>query len=132
MHFTDIILIAEINEGDNLLEPIEEAKLAVEAASDKLASDIVLLDTRNICGFADYFVICTAESSKQIQAVGEEIESRLKKAGANILHSEGGMSSGWVLLDYGAVIIHIFSPEERQLYSLDKLWEQANMVVHIQ
>jgi len=114
------------------LEPIEEARLAVEAASDKLASDIVLLDTRNICGFADYFVICTAESSKQIQAIGEEIEAKLKKAGGKILHSEGGMSSGWVLLDYGAVVIHIFSPEERQLYSLDKLWEQANMVVHIQ
>ena len=104
----------------------------MEAASEKLANDIVLLDTRNICGFADYFVICSAESSKQIAAVYEEIESRLKKAGAKQLHSEGSTGSGWVLLDYGSLIVHIFSPETRHFYQLEKLWDQASMVVRIQ
>jgi ribosome-associated protein len=114
------------------LEPIEEARLAVEAAGDKQASDIVLLDTREICGFADYFVICSAESSKQIQAVSEEIEAKLKKTGAKLLHSEGSMSSGWVLLDYGSLVIHIFSPEQRVFYRLETLWNSANMVLRIQ
>jgi len=104
----------------------------VEAASDKLANDILLLDMRNICDFADYFVICSAESSKQIQAIYEEVESKLKKAAVKPLHFEGSTGSGWVLLDYGSLIIHIFSPEARQLYQLEKLWEQANMVVRIQ
>ena len=118
-------------EGLNL-EPIEEARLAVEAAGDKQASDIVLLDTREICGFAEYFVICSAESSKQIQAVSDEIEAKLKKAGAKLLHSEGSMSSGWVLLDYVSLVVHIFSPEQRELYRLETLWNSANMVLHIQ
>ena len=118
-------------EGLNL-ELIEEARLAVEAAGDKQASDIVLLDTREICGFAEYFVICSAESSKQIQAVSDEIEAKLKKAGAKLLHSEGSMSSGWVLLDYVSLVVHIFSPEQRELYRLETLWNSANMVLHIQ
>ncbi len=118
--------------GVRILEPIEIARLAVEAASDKQANDIILLDTRNICGFTDYFVIGSGESDRQLLAVYDEIESRLKKSGVKPLHSEGSAGSGWMLLDYGSVIIHIFSPKEREYYQLEKLWEAANLVVRVQ
>ena len=92
----------------------------------------MLLDARNICGFADYFVICSGESDRQLLAVYEEVEAQLKQAGVRPLHSEGSAGSGWMLLDYGSVIVHIFSPKERLYYQLEKLWEGANLVVRIQ
>lgn len=104
----------------------------VEAASDKQAIDIVLLDTRGVCSFADYFVICSGDSSRQIDAIREEIEHVLKKQGVQPHHYEGSTESGWLLMDYGAVIIHIFAPEERDYYQLDRLWGQANTLVRIQ
>ncbi len=108
------------------------ARLAVEAASEKQANDIMLLDAGGICDFADYFVICSGESDRQLLAVYEEIEVKLKQAGVRPLHTEGSAGSGWMLLDYGSVIIHIFSPKERLYYQLEKLWEAANVVVRIQ
>jgi len=104
----------------------------VEAASEKQAEDIILLDLRNISSFADYFVICTAGSSHQVQAVCEEIELRLSREGVRLLHSEGTFDSGWILLDYGTTVVHIFSPEEREYYQLEKMWYNANLVVRIQ
>lgn len=104
----------------------------VEAASDKQAIDIVLLDTRDICSFAEYFVICSGDSSRQIEAIREEIEHVLKEQGVRSHHNEGSTDSGWLLMDYGAVIVHIFAPEERDYYQLDKLWGQANTLVRIQ
>ena len=92
----------------------------------------MLLDARSISSFADYFVICSGESDRQLQAVSEEIEARLKQAGVRPLHSEGGTGSGWMLLDYGDIIVHIFAPKERLYYQLEKLWEEANLVVKIQ
>ncbi len=104
----------------------------MEAASDKQASDVILLDTRSVSGFADYFVICHGDSPPQIQAISDEIESRLKKAGIKPLHTEGSISSGWVLLDYGNLVVHIFSPQMRAYYQLEKLWENAGTIVRIQ
>lgn len=115
-----------------VLEALETARTAVEAASDKLATDIVLLDVREICGFADYFVICSGESERQLKTIFEEIEHALKNEGATPHHREGDVDSGWLLLDYGDVIIHIFSPAERELYRLEELWGGSAPVVRIQ
>jgi len=104
----------------------------VDAAGDRQASDIVLLDTRKVCSFADYFVICTAESERQLRAIHEEVEHSLKKAGVLLIHHEGAVDSGWLLLDYGDVIVHIFSTAEREFYQLDRLWSQADLVLRIQ
>ena len=104
----------------------------VEAASDKLATDIVLLDARGVCSFADYFVICSGDSERQIKAIYEEIEHTLKKEGTVPHHHEGTVDSGWLLLDFGDVIVHIFAPFEREYYQLDKLWSQATTVVRMQ
>ena len=104
----------------------------VEAASDKQAIDIVLLDTQNVCSFADYFVICTGDSPRQIDAIRDEIEHVLKKQAIPPHHYEGSTDSGWLLLDYGSIIVHIFAPVERDYYQLDRLWSQASTLVRIQ
>ena len=115
-----------------LLEAIDIARRVVEIASDKQASDIVLLDTRGLCSFADYFVMCSGEASRHIDAIYDEIVHALKKEGVLPHHHEGTVDSGWLLLDYGDVIVHIFAPSERDYYQLDKLWSQASPVVRIQ
>ncbi len=104
----------------------------VEAAADKQASDIVLLDVRGVCSFADYFVICSGESERQISAIYEEVGHRLKHEGILPHHHEGTIDSGWLLLDFGDIIVHIFAPFEREYYQLDELWSQAVPVVRIQ
>lgn len=104
----------------------------VEAAGDKQATDIVLLDTRGVCGFADYFVICSGQSERQLKAIGEEIGHTLKKAGILPRHWEGTIDSGWLLVDFGDVIVHIFAPPQRDYYQLDKLWDKAIPLVRIQ
>jgi len=104
----------------------------VEAASDKQAIEIVLLDTQDVCSFADYFVICSGDSPRQIDAIRDEIEHVLKRQGVLPHHHEGSTDSGWLLLDYGGIIIHIFAPVERDYYQLDKLWSQASTLVRIQ
>ncbi len=115
-----------------ILETIEIAHRVTEAASDKQASDIVLLDTRAVCSFADYFIICSGDSEKQIQAIDEEIEHKLKQAGVLPHHCEGTADSGWLVLDYGDIIVHIFSPQERDYYQLEKLWSGASLVLRMQ
>ena len=112
-------------------EVIEIAKRIVEAAADKQASDIVLLDARQACSFADYFVICNGESARQIEAIRQAIDEVLKKETIALHHCEGTTDSGWMLLDLGEVIVHIFAPFEREYYQLERLWEKAPLVVKI-
>ncbi|RJO62831.1 MAG: ribosome silencing factor [Dehalococcoidia bacterium] len=111
---------------------IDKARRIVEIASDKLASDIALLDTRGVCGFADFFVIVSGESERQLDAISDEIAQSLKKDGGMApLHREGAAASGWMLLDYGDIIVHIFSPTERQYYKLDEMWGAAKSLVRM-
>ena len=93
---------------------------------------MVLLDVSASCSFADYFLICTGESERQLKAIWDAILETLKAQGIAPLHKEGVAGSGWLLADYGAVVIHIFAPEERQFYQLEALWKDAVPVLHIQ
>lgn len=104
----------------------------VTAASEKQANDIVLLDARGVCSFTDYFVICSGETDRQIKAISEEIEHVLKKEGISAYHREGTAGSGWLLLDFGDIIVHIFASAEREYYQLDKLWADAIPIVRVQ
>jgi ribosome-associated protein len=108
------------------------AHRAVDAASDKQAMDIMLLDVRGVCSFADYFVICSGESKRQIKTIYDEIGHALKKEGILPLRHEGTIDSGWLLLDFCDVIVHIFAALEWAYYQLDRLWDQAIPVVRIQ
>ncbi len=108
------------------------ARRAVEAASDKQADNIAMLDTRAVCSFTDYFVICSGDSNRQIETIRDAIDETLRKEGAAPRHYEGTADSGWVLLDFGEVIIHIFTLAERDYYQLDELWSKATPLVRIQ
>ena len=81
---------------------------------------------------ADYFVLCNAESGPQFRAIMDEVDKQVKAAGGRRLHVEGDPGSGWVLLDYGAVVVHVFDPELRAYYNLEDLWKEARLVVRIQ
>ena len=122
----------EISREGPGLEPAEQARRITEIASERQGSDILLLDVRKVCGFADYFVIMSSLTSRHTEALRQEIETGLRDDGVHMLHREGTSASGWVLLDYGDVVVHIFSPEERDYYRLDELWERASTVVRIQ
>jgi ribosome-associated protein len=117
---------------ERVLQSIEVARLAVEAVSDKQADNIVMLDTKQVCSFADYFVICSGDSARQIEAIRQEIREKLKRDGVAPSHMEGTADSGWILLDLGDVIVHIFSPSQRDYYRLDDLWHEATPIIRIQ
>ena len=104
----------------------------MEVAEEKQASDILLLDIRKVSSFADVFVIMTAESRRQMQALAEDIQENLKKTGVAMHHREGGMESGWLLLDFSDVIVHLFAPEVRDYYRLEERWAKGRQAVRIQ
>jgi ribosome-associated protein len=116
----------------SFLEAEELARLAVEAASEKQASNIVMLDVRGLCSFTDYFVICSGESDRQIEAIWQGVDEMLRGKGVMPHHNEGTPSSGWLLGDFDSVIVHIFGSAERDYYQLDKLWDKAIPVIRIQ
>ena len=125
---------------DPLLEPerveipSEAADLAhriVEIASDKKGSDIVMLRTAELTTMADFFVICSGRSDRQVQALAGAIVDELRDEGIRPLGTEGVNSARWVLLDYGSVIVHVFAPEERDYYGLERLWGKAAQVVRV-
>jgi ribosome-associated protein len=117
--------------GGGALETLELARKIVDLVSDKQATDILLLDTQDVCTFTDYFIICSGESIRQIKAIVDNISDELKKISVFPLHEEGTPDSGWILLDYGSIIIHVFSPMERDYYQLEKLWENAPIKVRV-
>jgi ribosome-associated protein len=87
---------------------------------------------RGVCNFTDYFVICSTQSERQIKAIYEDIRQSLKEAGVYAHSYEGTVTSGWLLIDFGDVIVHIFSAEEREVYKLDRMWNQAATILRIQ
>ena len=127
-----LIPISVFDTEEKSLEGLELAQKAVEIASDKQATNVVLLDTREVCSFADYFVICSGESSRQVKTIYEEIEHVMKADGILPHHREGNLDSGWLLIDFGDVVIHIFSSEERDFYNLDALWSRAVPILRLQ
>jgi ribosome-associated protein len=114
------------------LEAEEIARLATELASEKQAKDIAMLDVRALCSFADYFVICTGDTKRNIEAIWQGIDEVLRVRGVVPHHNEGTPDSGWLLADFGSVVVHVFGPVERDYYQLDKLWDKAIPVVRIQ
>ena len=119
-------------EAKTALDPGEFARLAADIASDKQASDIVVLDIRGISDFADYFLILTAESARQISALGQDIERALEAQGATLHHREGSAEGGWVLLDFSDVIVHLFCPDKREFYHIEGAWSRGIEAVRIQ
>lgn len=118
--------------GGKLLEPIEQAREIADIISDKKGSDIVILDTGKVSTIADYFVIATADSERQARAIIDDIDKKMKAHKKLPFGVDGETGSGWVLLDYADVIVHIFDPGTRDFYDLEDLWSNAPVVVRIQ
>jgi ribosome-associated protein len=109
------------------------AHVIVGILEERQASDILMLDLRELTPLADFFVICTVDSERQGRALQELVEEQLKKEhSVRPLRTEGETSSGWVLLDYNAVVVHIFSREGRLFYRLEEVWKKAPTVLKIQ
>ncbi len=98
---------------------------AVKLMDAKKALDINMIDIRDVSTLGDYFVIATGTSSTHVKALADELEFRLKEEGASPTHIEGYRSNSWILLDYGEVIIHVFTRESREFYDLDRLWQDG-------
>lgn len=113
--------------------PIEElARAALEEASANLGSDVVLLDTRNVSDFTDFFVIASGETERHIEMMADRVERRVRELGMRRNNREGTGSGGWLLLDFPGFIVHLFSRDTRSFYDLEGLWSQATEVVRIQ
>ena len=111
-----------------MLSPKQIADLAVTALDDKKAVDISMLHTTAITVLADYFVICTATSSTHLRTLSDEVEKVLKENGETPLRREGHRSGGWVLVDFGCVVVHLFLKEMREFYTLERLWSDAENI----
>ncbi|MGI8968298.1 MAG: ribosome silencing factor [Chloroflexota bacterium] len=108
------------------------AREIVDVAADKKANDVTLMDIGQVTTLADFFVIATGTSDRQIHAIAGGIQDRMKEQGVRLLHHEGVPADGWVLLDYGQIIVHVFAPEQRSYYDLEQRWHEAPTLLKIQ
>lgn len=113
-------------------DPLDLARRIVELAEDKKAADIVLLEIGPFTTVADYLVICSGGSERQLDGIADGIVEGLKAEGVRVLAREGEAASHWVLLDVGAAIVHVFAPPERDFYALERLWAEAKTILRVQ
>jgi ribosome-associated protein len=110
-------------------EQLDERILgALNAAAEKKALDVVVLDLREIASFTDFFVLTTGANERQVQAISDEIYESLKKSGSTAARVEGYKTAEWILLDYGDFIVHVFEQKARQFYDLERLWRESKRV----
>jgi ribosome-associated protein len=114
------------------LPPLELARRIVELAEDKKAADIVLLDLAGLTTMADYFIICSGGSERQLSAIADGIISSLRDEKTRPIGREGTAASHWVLVDFGSVIVHIVTRPERDYYGLEKHWSEARTILSVQ
>lgn len=100
-------------------------RCALGAVLDKKAAAVTVLSLEGLGAFAEYFMICSAESARQIEAIGEEVEQRLREQGLRLPQREGRAGTEWLLLDYGSFVIHVFSEKAREFYDIERLWRSA-------
>ncbi|MCR5684298.1 MAG: ribosome silencing factor [Lachnospiraceae bacterium] len=110
------------------LNAVDMVRLIYKAMDDKKAEDIKILDIGGISTIADYFIICSAGNSTQLEAVIDNIAETLGREGVLSKRTEGGRGSGWVLMDYGDVVVHVFSKDDRLFYDLERIWRDGKSV----
>lgn len=125
-------LVAEEFVVVNSEDALELAHLLTDAVSDKKASDIIILDLQGRSVLTDYFLLCTAENRRQLQAIATAVVETAKQDANTIpMGREGNAESGWMLIDFGDLIVHIFSPEQRRFYGLEELWHESHIVLRM-
>lgn len=116
-----------MSRNTSTLNPRSKALEAAQAAIEKKATDVVLLEVGDLTTIADYMVVCSTQSNRQVKAVMEHVEGRLKKLKARPLSIEGTEAAIWILIDYGDIMVHVFTEDSREHYGLDRLWGDAPM-----
>ena len=106
----------------------EMAKIVFDALDEKKGEDIKIIDIHNVSVIADYFVIASGTNSNQVQAIVDNVEEQLGRAGFEAKQIEGNRNSSWILMDYGDIIVHIFSKEDRLFYDLERIWRDGKIV----
>lgn len=112
-------------DGGTAIDSSEVVKLAADAAATVKPSYLAILDLRGLCTFADHFLIVSAGSSRQVQAIAERVEEQLARAQIKMSHREGMGEAQWILLDYYDVVVHIFADQAREFYDIERLWADA-------
>jgi len=108
------------------LSPIEQARRIAALVQDKLARDVVILDMRPVCTYTDYFVVCTGGNPRQTAAIWDEVHDRLKRENGLLPRSVEGTAQGtWIIADYLDVVLHVFTPDARDFYRLEELWDDV-------
>jgi ribosome-associated protein len=107
---------------------IDNARIAAAAADDKLATDVIAFDVSEQIGIADVFLLCSGASDRQVKAVVDEVEDRLREVDGRPLRREGEREGRWVLLDYGDLVVHVMQTEDREFYALERLWKDCPVV----
>ena len=111
---------------------LELARRIVELVEDKKAADIVLLDLTGLTAMADYFVIASGGSERQLEAIADGVISGMRDAKIHAFGREGTAASHWVLVDFGSVVVHVFTPPERDFYQLERHWAEAKTILRVQ
>ena len=109
------------------MEAFDILKIAANAVNEKKAKEMNAIKVSDLTVLCEYFLICTATSSTHVRALADEVEDKLEEAGLRPHHIEG-KATGWIVLDYGSVIVHVFGRNEREFYGLDKMWDDAESV----
>ena len=127
----DVTCNAPTNKKVNLKsknEDLSHVLLAAEAAEDKKGENIVLLDVSKLTTVSDYFLVVTANSTAQIQAIAKHVENTLKDLGLILVSKEGFVASNWVVVDFGNIVVHIMTEKERDYYKLERFWSNATII----
>lgn len=119
-------------ERSTTIEPRDLARLLAKAASDAHASDIVVLDIHELTVVADYFVLCSGDNERLLRAIARDIREAADKVDLDPRRSEGSAEGGWILIDFGDVVVHIFGKAEREFYRLEDVWSEAQTLLVIQ
>ncbi len=114
------------------LETLEIAREIVNQLEEKKAENLVLMDIKNMAVFADYFIICSGTSNRMLNALAESVNEFVHTNYHYPVHTEGNPNEGWILVDIGDIIVHIFSPDQRNYYKLEDLWSQGKILLHLQ
>ncbi len=126
-HTTETIEIVQATTAYADLD--DEVKLAIESANEKKAFDLTAIDLREVASFTEFFIICSGSNTRQVQAIADEINEKLKeKLNSRVVRIEGYTAGEWILLDYGDFIVHIFEQKARAFYDLERLWRDAKKV----
>lgn len=115
-----------------MLNAKELTKIAVRALEEKKGEDIQIIDIHEVSVLADYFIIANGQNTSQVQAMADSVEEELGKAGCPCRQIEGYQTAGWILMDYGDLIVHVFSREDRLFYDLERIWRDGKKIEHIE